>query len=364
MLPERSIVGNMSIKKTVYQVTESIHCPLYVKGDTISLTMRSCSCAEGKEICLVLARDFMHLLVKMQSDPEWNNMKRGETFSCSGCSGLIKFSEGAKDDSPDRETGKTVPRLLQVMEELNGRPVDCPFLEALKTDRIDNILDNFEPLAVPAQSVLIKQNRPNMKLFLILSGRFALERNKEVVTILNAGEIIGEMSCLGAVRTLWSVRALEDGLVVDVTAQEFGHLLSSSATVLIYIAKLLAIRLELLNAVKLIDTKATMSGSLEDITPAELFQVFHLHQKTGILKLNLDRGDASVSFREGGIVNASYLNCGGKEAIFTILGEDDGTYRFIPGLPATDQKAAEIGEFMMLLMEGVQQEDERVDVAE
>ncbi len=32
MLPERSIVGNMSIKKTVYQATESIHCPLYVKG--------------------------------------------------------------------------------------------------------------------------------------------------------------------------------------------------------------------------------------------------------------------------------------------------------------------------------------------
>jgi hypothetical protein len=46
------------------------------------------------------------------------------------------------------------------------------------------------------------------------------------------------------------------------------------------------------------------------------------------------------------------------------LGEDDGTYRFTPGLSATDQKAAEIGEFMMLLMEGVQKEDERVDAAQ
>ena len=353
----------MSITKTVYEVTESIHCPLYVKGDTMSLTMKSCSCAEGKEVCLVLARDFMNLLVKMQSDPDWNNLKSAETFSCSGCTGLIKFTERYKNDTPDAEAEKAVPRLLQVMEELNGRPVDCPFLAALKADRIDNILDNFEPLAVPAQSVLVKQNRPSLKLYLILSGRFALERNKEVVTILNAGEIIGEMSCLGAVRTLWNVRALEDGLVVDVTAHEFAHLLSSSATVLIYIAKLLAIRLELLNAVKLIDTKATMSGSLEDITPAELFQVFHLHQKTGVLKLNLDRGDGSVSFREGGIVNASYLNSSGKEAIFTILGEDNGSYRFIPGLSQADQKAAEIGEFMMLLMEGVQQEDERVDAS-
>ena len=138
--------------------------------------------------------------------------------------------------------------------------------------------------------------------------------------------------------------------------------MSSSATVLIYIAKLLAIRLELLNAVKLIDTRASMSGSLEDITPAELFQVFHLHQKTGVLKMNLGKGEASVSFREGGIVNAAYLHNSGKAAIFTILGENEGSYRFIPGLSAADQKAVEVGEFMMLLMEGVQHEDERADL--
>ena len=61
----------MSFKKTVYEVTESIHCPLYVEGDTMSLTMRSCSCGTGKEVCLVLARDFMSLLIKMQTDPAW-----------------------------------------------------------------------------------------------------------------------------------------------------------------------------------------------------------------------------------------------------------------------------------------------------
>ena len=353
----------MSIKKTVYEVTESINCPLYVKGDTMSLTMKSCSCQQGKEVCLVLARDFMHLLVKMQSDPQWRTLKNEETLSCSGCTGLIKFSERYRNHGPGNDAEKAVPRLLQVMKELNGHPVDCPFLEALRTDRIDNILDDFAPQAVPSQTILVKQNRPSLKLYLIISGRFALERNKEVVTILGAGEIFGEMSCLGAVRTLWNVRALEESLVVDVTAQEFAHLLSNSATVLIYIAKLLAIRLELLNAVKLIDTKATMSGSLEDITPAELFQVFHLHQKTGVLKLNLNRGDASVSFREGGIVKASYLDSSGKEAIFTILGEDNGAYRFIPGLSPADQRAAEIGEFMMLLMEGVQKEDERADAS-
>ena len=83
----------MSIKKTVYEITESINCPLYVNGDTMLLTKKSCSCAGGKEVCLVLARDFMNLLVKMQSDPEWHNLKSEKTLSCSGCTGLIKFSE-------------------------------------------------------------------------------------------------------------------------------------------------------------------------------------------------------------------------------------------------------------------------------
>ena len=41
--------------------------------------------------------------------------------------------------------------------------------------------------------------------------------------------------------------------------------------------------------------------------------------------------------------------------------EDKGSYRFIAGLSPADQKAAEIGEFMILLMEGVQKEDERTD---
>jgi hypothetical protein len=58
------------------------------------------------------------------------------------------------------------------------------------------------------------------------------------------------------------------------------------------------------------------------------------------------------------------FNAGEIIGEMSCLGEDDGTYRFTPGLSATDQKAAEIGEFMMLLMEGVQKEDERVDAAQ
>ena len=363
-LNSSSFVLTMRTGKTYFQITEAIHCPLYEQGDTMSLSFNTMSCPEGKDVCLVLARDFMNLLITtpQNQNPE-SSGRQAEVYNCSGCTGLIKLTEKRDNGEADTENGTMVPLLLEVMNEINGRDINCPFLEALQSDKIDNILDDFEQLRVPAQTVLIQQGRPSLKLYLILSGTFALERNRETVTILSAGEIIGEMSCFGAVRTLWSVRALEDSLVVDVTAQEFGHLLSNSATVLVYIAKLVAVRLELLNAVKLIDTESSMSGTLEDITPAELFQVFHLHQKTGVLKMTLPGGNAKISFREGGIVNSEYCGRAGKAAIFAILAEVKGSYRFIPGLSAADRKAGEIGEFMMLLMEGVQQEDEKAELA-
>jgi hypothetical protein len=47
-----------------------------------------------------------------------------------------------------------------------------------------------------------------------------------------------------------------------------------------------------------------------------------------------------------------------EEAIFKILGEKQGFYRFTSGLSPKEMKAAEIGDFMMLLMEGVKRVDE------
>ena len=101
-----------------------------------------------------------------------------------------------------------------------------------------------------------------------------------------------------------------------------------------------------------------MSGRIDQIPPAELLQIFHMHQKTGVLALQLPEGEAKVSFREGCIINAQYGTATSEEAIFDMLAEKQGVYRFTTGLSAGEMKAAEIGDFMMLLMEGVKRVDE------
>ncbi|MBM9536847.1 DUF4388 domain-containing protein [Desulfobulbus alkaliphilus] len=104
--------------------------------------------------------------------------------------------------------------------------------------------------------------------------------------------------------------------------------------------------------------ESVMSGHIEAIAPAELLQVFHMHQKTGRLVLAFASGAARVTFREGGLLAARYEDLDNQEAIYAILAEKKGTFQFFPGLPDILMKTREIGDFMMILMEGLRRIDE------
>lgn len=101
-----------------------------------------------------------------------------------------------------------------------------------------------------------------------------------------------------------------------------------------------------------------MSGRVDAILPAELLQVFHMHQKSGKLLLELEGGTARVTFREGAVIAARYGELDNQEAIYSMLLERKGYFRFLPGLPKSMMKSREIGDFMMILMEGIKRLDE------
>lgn len=104
--------------------------------------------------------------------------------------------------------------------------------------------------------------------------------------------------------------------------------------------------------------EVVMSGRIDAIIPPELLQVFHMHQKTGKLLLDMDGGSARVTFRDGGIIAARFGELDNQEAIFGLMAEKNGHFRFLPGLPGPLMKAREIGDFMMILMEGLKRLDE------
>jgi len=105
-------------------------------------------------------------------------------------------------------------------------------------------------------------------------------------------------------------------------------------------------------------SESVISGKIEAIVPAELLQVFHMHQKTGRLIMEFEEGSARVTFREGGLLAARFEDLDNQEAVYAILSEKKGQFHFIPGLPDAMMKTREIGDFMMILMEGLRRLDE------
>lgn len=105
-------------------------------------------------------------------------------------------------------------------------------------------------------------------------------------------------------------------------------------------------------------SESVISGNIEAIVPAELFQIFHMHQKTGRLIMDFEHGSARVTFREGGLLAARFDDLDNQEAVYAMLSEKKGTFHFVPGLPDALMKTREIGDFMMILMEGLRRLDE------
>lgn len=102
----------------------------------------------------------------------------------------------------------------------------------------------------------------------------------------------------------------------------------------------------------------TVSGQLKDISTSELMQFFHMHQKTGKLIIDAPNGIGRVAFREGAIIGAKYMDFEDKDAVFALLRESKGKFSFVNGIPPSLLEVDDIGDFMMLLMEGIKRMDE------
>jgi hypothetical protein len=358
---KNSRVLKESMKETnwYFSIIDQKNCPLYDVGEKLALSEKTLGCPEGKEVCLILVRDMTQLLFQLL-DNSAGEVREEKIFNCSGCTGLIKFSQCTEKDFKDLSGGAeaVVGSVLKTIFEKIGA---SPFLKALPTGQIEEILSHFREISLVEGAVLIRKGEQNYNLYLVIEGEFQVEDEEIVLGSLKTGELCGEMSYLGADVAVSTVRAVRKSKVLAIEGDVFGRLLGNNGSVQAFVAKILARRLRKSNAARARDFESCMSGRLDQIVPAELFQIFHMHQKTGVLTMELPEGEGKVAFREGCLINASYGGEKNQEAIFKILGENKGLYRFTTGLSPREMKAAEIGDFMMLLMEGVKRVDEGLE---
>lgn len=346
----------MSGFRTHFTIIEDRNCPLYNRGEMLALTEKTLACPEGKEVCLILVRDMTELLFTLLAGKDRSaSMQR--VYNCSGCTGLIKFTMSSGDEAQQKSYGAAAA-IGEAAEEIYGRKVHSEFFETFPTDKIDKVLRRFRLIELSEDTVLIRHGEHNPNLYVVVEGRLAVEEYGIQLALLEDGDLCGEMSYLGADVATSTVRALEKTIVLGIEGDVFGKLLGKDHKVQGFMARLLAHRLRKTNESRSRDLESCMSGRIDEIVPAELLQIFHMHQKTGVLSLELALGLGTVSFRQGCIINAQYAELKNQEAIFAMLGEKQGVYKFTTGLTAAEMEAAEIGDFMMLLMEGVKRVDE------
>lgn len=339
--------------RAVFQIVEDNNCPLYELEDKLILSEMSLAFPEGKESCLILVRELTQLLFELMDSSAPIDYKK--KYTCSGCTGLIKFQQITGQEYDSSGIGSHLSEKEQILFD---KIHNYPLLRSIPRNHLKKFLSCFDGRVVEKGEILIKKKQLNEHLYLLLSGQVIVEDGDLPITRLAEGEICGEMSYFGDSIATTSVRALEKTKFLAIHGKDFSKLIHKSGSVQMYMAQLLADRLTKANAARASDFESCMQGRLKDMVPAELLQVFHMHQKTGVLSLDLPRGSGRISFLEGSIVVASYAGKKGQDAVFAILGEREGVYNFTSGLPDKEMKESAIGDFMMLLMEGVKRFDE------
>lgn len=104
--------------------------------------------------------------------------------------------------------------------------------------------------------------------------------------------------------------------------------------------------------------EVAVNGRLDTIPTVELMQCLHMHQKTGKLLLDVEQGTGEICFLNGSIIAAQFNKLEKQEAIFALMAETEGHFRFIPELSAALMQTEELEEFMALLLRGLKLLDE------
>ncbi len=344
--------------KAVFRITENNNCQLYEREEYFTLTEKSVSIPEGKVCCLILIREMTQLLFQLLNEEGIKDSPDlSKEYTCSGCSGIIKFARIAEEEAaPESDTAFVA--VTDDEQRLFEKIVKYPLLKDIPTKHLKEFISCFRVVNLKSGSLLIEKGQPIKHLFILMAGDLIVEDEGIRIATLAEGEVCGEMSYFGDNIASTSVRTVGGAEILTLSGEDFGKLIKVSGSVHDYMVRILAKRLANANSVRVGDFDFSMQGRVNEMTPAELLQIFHMHRKTGVLSLDLPHGQGSISFHDGEIVVADYAGRNGQEAVFAILAEKDGVYNFINGLPGPTMKLSPIADFMMLLMEGVKRTDE------
>lgn len=104
------------------------------------------------------------------------------------------------------------------------------------------------------------------------------------------------------------------------------------------------------------ETVKGFEGNLADLSLAEVIQLLNLNQRSGILTVEAEE-KGEIVFSQGQMVYGQYGNLTGEEAIYKVVPQKQGTFRFEPVEKEVERNIS--GSTMNVLIEACRQADER-----
>ena len=359
----------MGFPKVTFRVCETSHCPKYRYGDTFTVSgiavfmdndgdssfinTTVVVSNQQRDNCKVLNSDLTKIIIEYERADQIPEC----LITCSGCTGSIRLEYSRKlvlKEDNSKESKDDLDGIIHTLSKFS-------FFRNIDSKNLNDIVKFSKLQKVEKNEIIIRKGDPGSNFYVLISGKVdVLNETGITISTLNRGEVFGEMSLICEENVGATIQAAEPTKVLNIDQKHFKNILDKYPTLHLYFTRLLAKRLSKSNQVRSEDYASGMIGKLEEIPPEALFQTLNVNAKTGILTITqLPKGTARFSMRQGALIKASYGGQKGESAFYEILRENDGRFKFTPGLPPEDFDVPEIGYFMKLLMEGMQRIDEQ-----
>lgn len=361
----------MKLLEAHFCIKEVRGCPMYEDQDLFSLSGLSLLPPYGKPACLFLAKGLADILLQYLDQKKDGSETLKESYSCPGCTGIIKFGpvadSGGEYLTPEMRVLTSNAKHDNALESeaLVDMLGTFSFFQALEGDHLREIVNHLQQVVFAPGQKILKKGNAGTHLFIIVSGSVSVvDDDGDVITTLNRGEIFGEMSLISGKPVSATIKAAEPSRVLLLSGKDLSDVLVKYPFLQMAFTRMLVQRLSQANTQRSEEFAAGVAGSFEDINPSELFQMFNENRKTGIFELKLSQGKGQMTFSDGAIVRAEYAGYTGKEAFWAVLREPKGTFKFTSSLSLDAMGTKPIGNFLGLLMEGMRILDEENASAE
>ncbi len=355
----------MQYRNAVFVVTEEHACPAYNVGDEFKVKDLIVHISHGKMACVSLLAELAQIL---STDPQANRAARQKAgqnkFECGGCQGIIRFET--------KKTGEFATLQMQLLAAAERREQlrrtdqtfalmrDLPIFAELDDAGLHAFCSTGKlQLYGPGQSIVSRGEAADCLYFLLVGHVLMKDEQDQAGTKLVPGEVFGEPSLVAGTVHAASYHALEACILLVLTVKQFKIFLSKYPALHVFFYRQLIRRAEI-RLSHLDGTGTNLNGTLSDLLVVDLCQLINVGQKTGTIELTFEDGSrGEIVFNQGEMVDARSGRLTGREAFFSLIGRDRGSFNFVSGLTPQQEKLPVLGGFMGLVMEGMQKLDEK-----